>query len=287
MRKGLVLIFLLLLVQIPCFSANKKMIPATSNGEKQLPNIFIYTIPDDIKTPSESEEEKDAEETDYVTDKEICEEEPILLEEDDVMIGATVLKGYAQFVEDSDAIYLKDNNDKFVLNIKTPQKIDGEKGLNLKTIQNRTLQYVDPEYVIAPNSIKSSGSKGNFTFGASYNNEIDNIAMLEAQTGLFTKYEKEKFAISSSLKKSLNTLYSQDYTTISVTPELKVNKYLSLKNVLSADVTRNRRSAEVVLSINPLGNKERFTLEFGAKETFLLDSNSQKTQFKFSTNFKL
>ena len=36
------------------------------------------------------------------------------------------LKGYAQFLEDSDAIYLKDDDDQFVLNLKKPQKITPE-----------------------------------------------------------------------------------------------------------------------------------------------------------------
>ena len=35
-----------MVIQIPAFSINKKMLP-TSGGENALPNIFIYTIPDD------------------------------------------------------------------------------------------------------------------------------------------------------------------------------------------------------------------------------------------------
>lgn len=79
--------------------------------------------------------------------------------------------------------------------------------------------------------------------------------MLESETGLFTRYEKDKFAVSSSFKKSLNTTYAQDYNTISVTPELKLNNYISLKNKLSADITRNRRSTELIFSLNPFGKK--------------------------------
>ena len=33
------------------------------------------------------------------------------------------LKGYAQYIEDTEAIYLTDDNNQFVLNLKVPQKI--------------------------------------------------------------------------------------------------------------------------------------------------------------------
>ena len=40
------------------------------------------------------------------------------------------LKGYAEFMEDSEAIYLKDVDDQFVLNLKVPQKIGSQKLIN-------------------------------------------------------------------------------------------------------------------------------------------------------------
>ena len=113
--------------------------------------------------------------------------------------------------------------------------------------------------------------------------------MLESETGLFTKYEKSRFALSSSVKKSLNTTYAQDYNTISITPELKFNSYFSLKNNLSADITRNRRSSELIFSLNPFGKKDsdRMLLEAGAKQTYFADTGENKTQFNFSAKFKL
>ena len=143
--------------------------------------------------------------------------------------------------------------------------------------------------LFVPKSVISSSTKGDFTIGALYENEVDNIAMLESETGLFTRYEKDKFAVSSSFKKSLNTTYAQDYNTISVTPELKLNSYISLKNKLSADITRNRRSTELIFSLNPFGKKDRdrMLLEAGAKQTFFMDTGENKTQLNFSATFKL
>lgn len=303
MKKALIIIFLLAIFQSPVFSANKKMIPTTGT-QNALPNIFIYSIPDENSKTS-SKEEIDASDNDYITPTQKIEsDEEIMLnmkqeisddeadetpDDNDVTLGATVLKGYAQYVEDTNAIYLKDENDNFVLNIKSPQKISASKGLNLSSTNRNIQRYTDAEYQIAPNSIKTTDKIGDFTLGALYGNEVDSIAMLETETGLFTKYEKNRFAVSSSVKKSLNTTYAQDYNTISITPELKLNNYISLKSTLKADVTRNRRSSELIFSFNPFGKKDKDKLIFeaGAKQTYFVNSGAVKTQVNFSAIFKL
>lgn len=285
MRKALLIFLFLIALQPAAFCANKKMVPTTSDGENLLPNIFIYAIPDD-DNPDFNEEL-----TEYKEPEDADDDNAIILEEENIALGATTLKGYAQFIEDDAVIHLKDDDNNYVLNIKTPQKISGEKGLlNITHIpQKQIQQYQDAEYRIAPNTVKATEKAGDFTFGATYGSEIDNIAMLETETGLFTKYEKSRFALSSSVTKSLNTTFAQDYNTISITPELKLNDYMSLKNVLSADVTRNRRSTKFVFSLNPFGkhDRDRFELELGAKQTVYLDTDFTKTEFSFSTNFKL
>ncbi len=297
MRKALLLLLSIMILQTPVLSASKKMLPATSADGDTLPSIFIYTIPDDTPAEKSDKYDTDAPGNAYINDNFSYEEDAAIIletEEDDsdyITLGATVLKGYAQYIEDSSVIYLKDNNDNFVLNIKTPQKISASNGLDLtkNTQAKKIIQYTDTEYIIAPSSIKSSAKTGNFTIGALYNNEINNNAMLESEAGLFTKYEKSKFALSSSVKKSLNTTYAQDYNTISLTPELTVNNYLSLKNTLSADITRNRRSSELTFSLNPFGktDSDRMLLEAGAKQTYYLDTGQNKTQINFSATFKL
>lgn len=289
-----------MVIQIPAFSINKKMLPS-SGGENGLPNIFIYTIPDDTKQESPLEN-SESEENNYLEEKNTTskynnnEEETVMLDmseenDENIVLGATVLKGYAEYIEDSEAIYLKDDNDNFVINLKVPQKITASKGLDLQnyTRTKEISKHTNTEYNIAPKSVVSSSTKGNFTIGALYENEVDNIAMLESETGLFTRYEKDKFAVSSSFKKSLNTTYAQDYNTISITPELKLNSYISLKNKLSADITRNRRSTELIFSLNPFGKKDRdrMLLEAGAKQTYYVDTGENKTQLNFSATFKL
>ena len=59
MRKVLLLLLSLMVMQIPAFSINKKMLPS-SGGENDLPNIFIYKIPDN--EPEETKQEKEKQE---------------------------------------------------------------------------------------------------------------------------------------------------------------------------------------------------------------------------------
>lgn len=271
MKKAL--LFFILLIALPSYAAPKKMLP-TADSDSQMTNIFIYTIEDDEFQENNEDELQDDE----------------ITLEDEEKLRATTLKGFAQYVDDASVIYLKDDNDEFVLNIKNPQKIKSEKSINYGTCDAKPFQrYVDTEYLIAPNSISTSTKIGNFTIGAQFNNEVDNIAMLETETGLFTRYEKKRFALSSSVTKSLNTTYAQDYNTFSLVPELKLNNYISLKNIFSADVTRNRQSSKLVFSFNPFGkkDKDRFLFELGAKQTYYRETENTSSQFSFSTQFKL
>ena len=288
MKRTIILLLLLIIISPPVFSANKKMIPGTSS---ELKNIFIYSIPDD-EEPVETEKVVSPE-NNYVEDDKLTtdEEIPLIIEDDNVAFGSTVLKGYAEYLEDSSAIHLKDDEDNFVLNIKVPQKITASKGMNLHNYSDTKpyLQYKEAEYAIAPSSIKTSSKTGNFTIGALYGNEVDNIAMLEKETGLFTKYEKDRFSLNTTYKKNLNTTYSLFYDTVSIAPEFRLNNYMSVKNEYKADITRNRRSGSFILSFNPFGKRDydRMRVELGAKQTVYMDTDSTKTEFSFSTQFKL
>ena len=297
MKKVLLLSAVILIFGLPVFSAEGEDI--------RLPNIFIYTIPDNIKQKPEVQEDTDAPEDAYVNETPVSDkadkvsEDEINLSldgddydnEDDFTLNATTLKGYAEYMEDANTIHLKDDNNNFVLNLKVPQKISASKGMDLQDAINskRMARYSDAEYNIAPNSVRTASKKGDFTFGALYGNEVDSIAMLESETGLFTKYEKSRFALSTTYKKNLNTTYNQFYDTISLAPEFKLNNYMSIKNESNAELTRNRKSGALIFSFNPFGKKDsdRMRLELGAKQTIYEDNVTTKTEFSFSTQFKL
>ena len=285
MKKALLVLLTLMVLQIPAFPLNKRMEP-TSGGEGALPNIFIYAIPE-----NETSEKQNEQKINNKKQGNEQEEEVTLDINDNSTIGATTLKGYAQYIEDAEEIYLKDNDDNFVLNIKVPQKISASQGLDFKNYSQKKQisRFKNSEYNIAPKSINTQETKDDFTFGALYGNEVDNIAMLESEAGLFTRYEKSRFALSSTYKKNLNTTYNQFYDTISIAPEFKLNNYMSIKNEYKADITRNRKSGALIFSLNPFGKKDadRLRFEVGAKQTIYADNTDPKTEFSFSTKLKL
>ena len=105
---------------------------------------------------------------------------------------------------------------------------------------------------------------------------------------LLSNNQYKNFAISTSYAKTVNTTNNNYNDNFYIIPELKLNQYLTIKNILSADTVKKRKKAEVVLSVNPFGKKDydRLRIEFGASETYDEITNSLKNQFKFTTNYR-
>lgn len=299
MKRIILVLFLMILASPLSFAAEKSL---------NLPKIFVYTIPDDDTSKSEdiSPEDQDAPESDYINElpeqvvdtvgDDVLEEINLsdVEEDDSPIVTATTLKGYAEYVEDVDSIYLKDEDGQFVLNLKVPQKIGASDTFELsKNIQNRQnnamSKYIKEEHAVADRNIESVVQAGDFKFGTAYGQEVDNISMLENSTSLFTKYEREKFSIGSKYEKTMNTTIGTFSDVLSFEPEYKLNNYISIKEVLKANFSKNRKSSELVLSISPYGRHkgDRLRLEFGARYTVNQDNSFYGTQLNFSTKFKL
>ena len=265
MKRALLIFFLMFGLGVPCIADEK--------DEVTLPNIFIWTLPeeknilpDDITSSNEEEEVSTVPEPEKIN-----------------------AMNYEEYVDAADVVYLKDDENNFVLNLTVPQKfesrniVDGGK-IQPKTRKNYSL-YSNEEYSIAPQSIQSVEKHGNFSLGTLYNTGIDN-SQLERSTTLFTRYEREHFAISSAFKKNNLTTYGLNTDNFYIAPELKLNKVFSLSPVLSTDITRNRRKGEFVLSVSPLKD-DRMKLEVGAGTTYDINNDRSWSQIRFNTKFQL
>jgi len=304
MKKVGFIILCLLMLTLHCPAKNS----AKAGAEADAPKVFIYHIPDDTETESqvsgEIRQQTDTQ-TDIVSDDitaDTSQENALAAEQetdgdDDYEIDdmySDVLKGYAEYNEDEeDAISLEDENDFHELNIKLPAKIHGGKYTAASgSLTSPSLSYSkfnNVEYSIAPVSTRNYRSKNGFTAGAMYDQGID-YAELEQSTGIFSRYENKYFALSTAYAKTVNTTNNNYNDNFYFSPELKLNQYFTLKEILSADITRNRKKAEVVLSINPFGNKDtdRLRFEIGANATYDdATSSILKKQVKFSTKFSL
>lgn len=240
-----------MLISLPCLAKDKDLV---------LPNIFITDT-------TEAEE--------YIEPTDIT------------------LKGYAEYMEDAEAVYLKDDNDQFVLNLKVPQKITSKKlaDEHKKILAEQPLvysKYGAEEYQVMPRGRNSVVSAGGLSFGTSYDQEVD-YAELEQTAGFFTKYDIGRFSVKTAYERTIGSADHFYYDNLYVAPEIRLNKVFSIKEVLTADISRNRKKAEIVLSINPLAytKEDRLNLEFGAGQTYDANNELMRSKIRFNTRFKL
>lgn len=311
---GILIILFIFSIFLPCSAET-----STSATDDSAPSkIFTYHIPETI-TSSDAEEtsedkaksnneDKAEVKSDITSDditadtsgEEIVEEE----ESDDEMdepeieeyqIGdmySDVLKGYAQYDEgEEDAVLLSDTLDEFqTIKLTKPAKIGSQKYDPLMPeTQNLYSSMSGLEYSIAPISGTSyAAKKGGFSAGTTYNQGID-YAELEQSTGVFSRYETKHFSISTSYARTINSTNNNYNDNVYLSPELIINQYFSLREVLSADIVKNRKTAEMIFSINPFGHKDtdRLRFELGASSVYDDKNALLKNQFKFSTKFQL
>lgn len=262
-----------------------------SEDEVFLPSIFIWNVAE----PSESSQDSASE-----TGEPIACEEDELDEFDYSMTGdiitlfgddesAEPLFDYAKYSEFSNAIGLKDDNDEFVLNLSKPQKFTTLRAANSKLQQTQFVKNVyarssDIAYNIAPTTATAVVKDGAFSIGTSYDESVDN-SDLGFTTSFFTKYDNKYFSLSSAYKKNSGVAYSNVIDKFSFTPELKFNEYISIKDIMTSDITRNRKENELVLSLKPT-KEDRIRFELGAGQTYDEHNSLMRSKVKFSTLLK-
>lgn len=205
----------------------------------------------------------------------------------------TTLKGYAEYIEDSEAVHLKDDHDEFVLNLKVPQKITSKSLINSynPSFAAKPITYSKfgaEEYQIIPTGKNATVYAGDLSFGTSFGQDVD-ISELEHTAGFFTAYEKGPFKVKTGYSRTIGSTYSNYSDSVYFTPEIKINKVFSLKPVLSANVVTRRKKSELVLLIKPFAytNDDRLNLEIGAGQTYSPENDVIRSKIRFSTRFKL
>ena len=309
MKKFSFILILFMLTFLPCYSESFQAIVQDDKI------IFIYHIPDEDEQETQTQEigmQENAHEdivsddvtadTSWHDESEINEENADnsndVIANNEYEIGdlyTDVLKGYAQYVEgQEDEILLEDIIElPAKIYISKPFRIAAANYTKLKTSpslfdDNKYTQYNGTEYIIAP--VTSSHSKNfgkGFSAGTEYSQGID-YGELEQTSGIYSRYQYKRFALETSFKKTINTTNNNYNDNVYVTPEIKLNDYFTLKERFSNDFVKRRNKAELILSINPFGirDKDRMRLNFGVSRTYDQISSSFKDQLNFSTSFK-
>lgn len=320
MKKVSLILILFIMTILPCAAKNQsdKNIESKSNNSK----VFVYHIPDDSDSenaqPSSADDNpmqvQELPANGVITDDitiDTSEEAQNLAdnndeedEENNDSIGllenyqiddmySDVLKGYAEYNEEEENSITLDNADENIstIKIKKPSKVETTDFSNLSITPQKGnyFSYTAPEYSITPVSNKKYKQFGKFKAGAVYGQEIY-YAELEQSSGVFSSYDfNNKFSVSTSYLKTINSTNNDYNDNFYFSPSYKINQYLTVRESLSADISKERQKADVSLSINPFGNKDddRLLFIFGASQTRYNDGRTPKNKFSFTTKIKL
>ena len=276
---------------------------ALAQDDLILPNIFVWAMPEEVVEAQYDGEIKDisaiksAKKNAKKKNDKSPELEDIILElKDDTSYNATTLKGYAEYVDATETVFLRNGvGTDYVLNIREPKIIAARSLINRKEetspfIRKNSMfgKYNQEEYDISASKVQSFGKVGGFSFGSSYSSKISSVSQLEQETDLFTRYEYRNFALNSSFRKTHATANGFISDSVNVIPEIKLNSFFTIRDIYKSDITNNRTSNEVVLVINPFGrsDKDRVNFELGAGQTYDQNNVLMKTNLRFSTQFK-
>ncbi len=304
-KVGLILILFIMSI-LPCNAKPQYIVKVDKISQK---SVFIYHIPDEDSAEQASQSVENPPQ-DIVSDDVTADTSPMADDEDEIgLIQDTelsqdyeinemysdVLQGYAQYDEEEEnTIALDDFNEEFLkLDLRKPFFVKKDDYTSLKTsslkfYDNQYSRFTGTEYNISPKSSRNYRTYKGFSAGTLYNEGID-YGEWEQSSGVFSRYQYKRFAINTAYMKTVNTTNNNYNDNFYFSPEWNMNQYFSLRPVLSADITRNRTKAEVILSINPYGNKDtdRLRFELGANQTYDDNNAVIKSQVKFNTRFKL
>lgn len=286
---------ILLISMISLLPVNAESNSIMQNNEQTKSMLFVYHIPDtEYENDSAFGVEKEAAGKDDIISDDITADtsKPAqeTLQEEDIdeeelnSLYSDVLQGYAEYYEgEDDAVTLDFSNNQLAkLNIKRPEAVESANYTDLASpslnLQNKYSKYNAPEYSISPVSKKNYKQFGKFKTGAVYGQEIY-YAELEQSTGVFSSYDfTKKFSVSTSYMKTVNSTNNDYNDNFFFSPSYKINQYFTIRESLSADISKERQKAAVYLSINPFGDKDRDRLmfEFGASQTHYNDGRPAK-----------
>ncbi len=196
---------------------------------------------------------------------------------------------YDDSEDDSNAIYLDDT--KNTSQKPTIKKKDKIKDLSIDsnsktTSSNRNYLFDNLNlYNTKTTSFGTEKTKGNFSFGSTYDNSINPNQLTQTRT-LFTKYQKDNFSIKSSYKNNTLGGFDQQFKgSFSFSPEYKINNHLSVQNVYTVNVMDKSSKNEVVFSLKPF-NDDRMNFNVGASQINYQDTTPSRSQLNFSTQIK-
>lgn len=171
-------------------------------------------------------------------------------------------------------------------NITNSETIDSSSNKDFRISPQNVNQYKNYDiYSKKSQSFSKEKKYKDVTFGTKYDNTFFPNQMEQSRT-LFSKYQKDKFAFTTSYKNNSLADFNQQFRgTFSFSPEYEINKHLTLQGIYSKNILDRSNKNEVIFSLKPFKD-DRMDFNVGASQIYYEDATPMRSQFNFATKIK-
>ncbi len=143
------------------------------------------------------------------------------------------------------------------------------------------------EYYIAPIFNYVSEQAGNFSYGTYYGASMDS-AQMTYSTSMFTRYDGKKYALTGTVSTDTQSIDGSYQSMLGIAPELKLTKSLALRDTVKTYMGVPVKKNSISLIYTPQLKKyiDSLRFELGLSQTFY-ESGYNNASLEFSTKFKL
>ena len=161
---------------------------------------------------------------------------------------------------------------------------------DLKTTETKLPQSVRYDEGIGKQSktgtFKKEKQYKNMTLGAQYDTTFSQDDVSQKKK-IYSKYQmNDRFSVDTSYSNNATGNINDSFQgSLSVTPEMKINKHMSIQNVLTRNIGAKSNSEEVKLNLEPFKD-DRMNFNVGAGQTQYDDGSPIHTRLNVGTQFR-
>ena len=170
-----------------------------------------------------------------------------------------------------------------------PQKLEVTKIKRTNYVQDTTRYNPDSAYSKKSTSYKKEKKFKNVDVGAQYDTTFTPDNASQTRTLYTNMHLNDKASVNTSYSTNTNSQSNsagQMNGTVSIAPEYRFNKHLSIQNKYSKNTGNGTTKEEIGVKVNPFKDTERMDLNAGFGQVQYTNGSPSSSQINFGTNFK-
>ena len=210
-----------------------------------------------------------------------------------IILLLVLILGIKEFALAEDLCEVDLNANTLKIHTQTQNDILKQQSIDLKN-DNPQLQQTNnynPDYAYSKKSVSYKKEKKFKKFGVGMQYDTNFTPEKASQTRtLYTKIKlNEKASVNTSYSTNADSQsnnFGQINGTVSVTPEYRFNKHLSVQNKFSRNTSNGMSKEEVDIKVNPFKDTDRMDLSAGVGQVQYTNGSPSSSQINFGANFK-